>query len=162
MFAYRAWVNGVDDFVGMPWVSGYRLVQNQGRGLIIQGNRDWQDVSVTADISADLAASCGIALRAQGMRRYYALLLHRSGEVRLVKVVGEETVLASCPFEWNFGESYSLNIAARGNELTASVNGEAVLSAKDDTLKGGGMALVIEEGCSTTHKVEVKPSKLMH
>ncbi len=84
----RSWVNGVDEFVDMPWVHGYRLVQNEGRGLLIQGTRDWRDITVTADVLSHMANAVGVAVRVQGMRRFYAFLLHRGGEARIVKVVG--------------------------------------------------------------------------
>ena len=155
----RSWVNGVDEFVDVPWVGGFRLVQNVGTGLLIQGNREWRDVAVEADITTDLATSAGIAVRVQGMRRYYALLLHREGDVRLVKRAGgDEVLLASQPFEWHPAETYDLLLEVRGQSLSASVNGKALLSAKDADLECGGMALVVEEGCSSSARVTVAPA----
>lgn len=155
IMATRAWVNGVDEFVQAPWVSGYRLVQNRDRGLILQGNRDWRDVSVTADLTSDLAACMGVAVRAQGMRRYYALVMHKAGEVRLVKVVGDEDILASREFAWENGVSYELTVSVRGDQLTGYINGQRMLTARDNALDCGGMGLMIEEGCIASHKVSV-------
>ncbi len=154
----RSWVNGVDEFVAMPWVEGYRLVQNEGRGLLIQGTRDWRDVTVSADVLSHMATSSGVAVRVQGMRRFYALQLHRDGEARIVKVVGGETVLARCRFDWEFGETYELTLAVKGDTLKASVNGDNLLQATDAELGCGGMALVIEEGSTATRRVQVTPS----
>ncbi len=154
----RAWVNGVDDFSSAPWVRGFRLIQNDGRGLLIQGNRDWRDIAVSADVATDLATCVGVAVRVQGMRRYYALLLNREGDVRLVKRVGGEEVLASVPFEWRFGETYDLSLAVSGETLSASIDGRPLLTAHDAELSCGGMALVVEEGCSKTRRVSVAPA----
>ena len=38
----RAWVNGVDEL--WTFVESFRLMQNEGRGLIIQGTRDWAEL----------------------------------------------------------------------------------------------------------------------
>ena len=155
----RSWVNGVDEFVKAPWVEPFRLVQNHGRGLVIQGNRDWRDIEVQADVLTHLATSAGIAVRVQGMQRYYALLLHRQGQIQLVKVVGKETVLASSSFDWQFGASYNLQLAVVGSTLRARVDGETVLTATDNELSCGGMALVIEEGRTATNQIAVRPAQ---
>ena len=125
----RAWVNGVDDFMAMPWVEPFRLIQNAGRGMLIQGNRDWRDIVVSADVCCHLGVCAGVAVRVQGMRRYYALLLHRSGEVQITKVVGDETVLARAPFAWALGQTYQLQLCVRGRDLIACVDGSEVLAA---------------------------------
>ena len=92
----RAWVNGVDEL--WTFVESFRLMQNEGRGLIIQGTRDWQNYSVTADVTPHMAKAAGIAARVQGMRRYYGLLLGQDQKVRLVKMVNDETVPANAEF----------------------------------------------------------------
>ena len=45
----RAWVDGLDQlqFTDEP----YRLIQNQGTGLMIQGTREWTDSSVSARLT---------------------------------------------------------------------------------------------------------------
>ena len=154
----RSWVTAVDDFVAMPWVEPFRLIQNAGRGMVIQGNRDWRDILVSADVCCHLGVCAGLAVRVQGMRRYYALLLHRSGEVQITKVVGDETVLARAPFAWELGQTYQLQLCVRGTHLIACVDGKEVLAAFDEALSSGGMALVIEEGRTATQQVTVEPA----
>ncbi|MEM7077625.1 MAG: ADP-ribosylglycohydrolase family protein [Pseudomonadota bacterium] len=152
----RAWVNGVDNFVS--WVEPIRLLQNSGRGLLIQGTREWRDYTVSADVTPHLAQAAGIAARVQGMRRYYALYLKHPDEVCLVRVAGEETVLASAPFAWQLGATYQLSLSVAGEVLHASVDGQALLEARDNTLPVGGIALLIEEGRTGTDKVSVTPN----
>ncbi|MDP6375304.1 MAG: ADP-ribosylglycohydrolase family protein [Pseudomonadales bacterium] len=151
----RAWVNGVDDF----WSRGeaFRLMHNEGRGLLIQGTRQWCDYSVEADITPHLAESAGIAVRVQGMRRYYALLLGRDQQLRLVRMLNEETLLASCPLDWELGETHRLTLSVKGNRITASIDGEPRLEAADGQLQSGALALVIEEGRTATRSVRVSP-----
>ncbi len=150
----RAWVNGVDDFA--RWWEPYRLMQNQGRGLLIQGTRDWANYEVRADVTPHLASAAGIAARVQGMRRYYALLLV-PGRLELRRVLGDETVLASCPLDWQLGERQQLALRVDGPRLTATLNGTEVLSAEDKALSSGAVALVIEEGRTATEAVTVVP-----
>jgi len=152
----RAWVNGVDQCTG--WTEMFRLIQNKGRGLLIQGNRQWCNYSMSADVMPHLTTASGIAIRVQGMKRYYALLLHRDGELQLIKMKDDETVLARCPYEWHFGKQYELELKAEGHQLTASIDGKQMLEAIDDEFSSGAMALVVEEGRTATNRVIVAPS----
>ena len=88
----RAWVNGLD--LWEPWwPESFRLIQNSGLGLLTQGTREWTDYEVVATVTPVLMAKGGIGIRAQGMRRYYALLLCNDNKVRLVKALDGE----QCP-----------------------------------------------------------------
>jgi|YNPNPStandDraft_1061719.scaffolds.fasta_scaffold01019_15 ADP-ribosylglycohydrolase len=152
----RAWVNGVDDF--LSWSEPYRLIQNHGVGLLIQGTREWSDYRVTADVTPHLARAAGIAARVQGMRRYYALLLCDDGKIRLVKALDGDTVLAEADWPWTWGETHKLGLEVAGNRLRAWVDGEHLFTL-DDTfqpLDRGAVALVIHEGRTATHEVRVE------
>ena len=158
----RAWINGLDhkdrieamDF----WPETYRLIQNTGRGLISQGTKEWTDYQVTARMTPHLCKAGGIAVRTQGMKRYYALLCE-SDSMKLVKSFDEDEVLAETNTGWTFGETFDLNLKVQGNKLTASVNGTVILEATDDAnqLTGGGIALISEEGRIGCDHVEVRP-----
>ena len=152
----RAWVNGVDEL--WTFVESFRLMQNEGRGLIIQGTRDWHNYSVNADVTPHMAKAAGIAARVQGMRRYYALLICQDQQARLVKVVNDEAELASVAFEWSFGETVELSLSVDSDKITGSVNGTVLLEATDAELTSGGIALVSEEGRTATNVVRVQPA----
>ena len=84
----RHWANGVSNFEG--WGSAkeqFRLMQDSGAGLLIQGCREWKDYAFDATITPHLAASTGIAVRVQGMKRYYALLICEGNHAKLVKAL---------------------------------------------------------------------------
>ena len=153
----RAWVNAVDEFVNNRWSAPFQLIQNSGRGLLIQGNREWRNIRVSADMRTNMATCCGVAVRVQGLRRYYAALLHRSGELRLVKMFDHENVLGSVQLDWQHGVEYQLSLTAAQDCLSVSVDGELLLQATDSQLECGGMGLVVEEGCSMTRSVSVQP-----
>jgi len=143
----RAWVNGVDDYSAW-WPEAYRLVQNHGTGLLMQGTREWRDYRVSAEIRPHLAKSCGIGARVQGMRRYYALLLGPDNTARLVKALDGVAVLGEIDFSWEYGRTYALELQAQGTRLQARIDTQLLFDVDDTTcpLDGGGIALVCEEG----------------
>lgn len=154
----RAWVNAVDRFVEQNGVP-YWLVQNLGRGLIIQGTREWLDYRVEATITPHMARKFGLALRVQGLQRYYALLLCSDMRLRLVKVLDGERVLAETGFAWQGEDSYQMSMQVKGKRLQAWIDGKAVLEVEDEdsVLCRGAIGLVCEEGCISTAEVQVSP-----
>ncbi len=155
----RAWVDGVDQFARF-WPEPYRLIQNEGRGLLIQGTREWRNYRVTADVTPHMVKAAGIAARVQGMRRFYALLLYREGKARLIKALDGDTTLAEADFPWQFGETHELSLQAVGHRLQAWVDGRLLFDVEDGDrpLDGGGIALVCEEGRTATRAVTVRPA----
>ncbi|MFN8371327.1 MAG: ADP-ribosylglycohydrolase family protein [Anaerolineae bacterium] len=158
-----AWIDGLDsrerladlDYYPEP----YRLIQNKGRGLLIQGTRDWTDYQVTVRMTPHMCQAGGLAVRVQGLMRYYALLIDRE-KTRIVRAFeGTDTVLAESAKGWEFGRSYKLNLRVEGNRLTASIDGVEVLTAQDpdNLFTGGGIALISEVGRIGCDHVDVGP-----
>jgi hypothetical protein len=155
----RQWVNAAD-FLEHDVQEAFRVIQNRGRGLAITGTREWTDYSVQASITPHLAKAFGLAVRVQGLERYYGLLLSDQNTIRLVKRLDGETVLAERRFAWEFGHSYHLQITVRGNQISASVDGVSLFDVEDLSrpLSGGGIALVCEEGRIGMEEVSVIPA----
>ena len=152
----RAWVQGVDRW-GAGWPEPYRLIQDRGTGLLIQGTREWTDYEVRAAIVPETIAAAGLAARVQGLRRYYALLL-RDDRAQLVRELDGTTVLAETPFaRRDYGEPHELALRVAGPDLRATIDGDVVLDARDGALGGGAVALVCEVGCLTCDAVRVGP-----
>ncbi len=159
----RAWVNGLDhedrreltDY----WPDAYRVIQDEGRGLLIQGTREWTDYQVSASITPHLFKAGGIGARVQGMRRYYALLLKDESCVQLIKVLDGERMLAEAPFAWHFGRAYTLGLQVQGDKIVATIGGKPILEAQDtdNPLTGGAVALICEEGRFGCDSVSVQP-----
>jgi ADP-ribosylglycohydrolase len=159
----RSWVNGIDQF-DFRWAEPYRLCQNSGRGLLMTGTRDWRNYRVTSTLTPHLVTATGVAVRVQGLRRYYALLLtRRNGKpvAQLVKVLHDETVLAETTFDWSFGTGYELSLQVDGQRFQGAINGKTLFDLTDDepTLSSGGIALLCEEGRVGTHAVQVMPTQ---
>jgi hypothetical protein len=158
-----AWVDGLDSRERLTdldyWPESYRLIQNKGRGLLLQGTREWTDYQVTARMIPHMCQAGGIAVRAQGMTRYYALLLDQE-MARLVRAYeGRDTVLAEVARGWTWGETVTLNVKVEGNRLTASIDGEVVLMTEDPEglYPSGCIALIAEVGRIGCEHVEVRP-----
>jgi hypothetical protein len=159
----RAWVNGLDHDDRIELVEwypdAYRVIQNEGRGLMIQGTREWRDYRTSATITPHMFKAGGIAARVQGMKRYYALLLDGEGQVRLVKVRDGEKTLAEAPAAWRFGDAVALGLKVEGDRLIGTVNGQVVIDTRDTDapLLEGAVALVCEEGRYGCNSLSVQP-----
>ena len=154
----RAWVSGVDRY-DSRWPEPYRLIQNHGTGLLIQGTRDWSDYTVNARVTPHMVVSAGIAARVQGMRRYYALLLSDGGKARLMKALDGEVVLAETAFPWEFDTTYELGLEVTNNRLRATIDGEDLFEVQDEDwpLMSGALAFVCEEGRMESEVIRVQP-----
>ncbi len=154
----RAWVDAVDHAGYGDMRETYRLIQDDGRGLLIQGTREWSGYRATVEVTAHMIDAAGLAVHVQGLRRYYALLLRRGGRAELVRFLeGEEKVLASADVGWQLDEVHDLAIEVRDGRITARVDGKHEMSAQDDALRSGAVALVCEGGRAQFGPVNVKP-----
>jgi hypothetical protein len=154
----RAWVDGLD--LWEPWwQESYRLIQNSGRGLITQGTREWADYEVAATVIPVLMSKGGIGVRAQGMRRYYALLLCDDNKVRLIKALDGDQILAEADFEWQVNQSYGLRLQGEGSLIRAWVDDKLLFTVRDEErpLTGGAAAFIVEEGHMMSEAMRVRP-----
>jgi ADP-ribosylglycohydrolase len=158
----RAWVDGVDQ-IDFRRPDPYRLMQNHGTGLLIQGTRDWTDYRVSAAITPHLAEAAGLGARVQGMRRYYALLLHRDGTARLVKALDGDMVLGITSFPWTFGTTYQASLQVNGARLRAWIDDTLLFDVEDTDrpLTGGAIALMVTEGRLSADAVIIRPASPM-
>ena len=153
----RAWVDGLDQLIFTH--EPYRLIQNEGTGLMMQGTRDWDDYTVVAKVTPHMCKSTGIAARVQGMRRYLALLLCDDGSVQLVKELDGTHVLDKVALDWELGQTYELKLEVRGERIRGWVDEKCLFDVQDSdsNLASGGIALVCQEGRAACHTVSVAP-----
>ena len=153
-----AWIDAVDQY-NPWWPEAFRLAQNEGRGLLSQGTREWTDYQVSTAVTPHLTKAAGIAARVQGLRRFYALLLCADRKVRLIKALDGDTVLGEKALDWQFGQTHALQLQVVGQQIKASVDGQLVFEVEDQTrpLLDGGIALVCEEGRMASNAVTVGP-----
>ncbi len=157
-----AWVQACDAWTADNAGHDYRIIQNEGRGMAIQGTRQWDDYVFRARLTPHLARSFGIATRVQGLRRYYALILTVDGRAQLVRELDGTHVLAETGYDWSLYQSYELEMTLRGREIVAAVNGEPLFRMEDDEepgrlLDGGAVALLVDDGRAGCADVQVSP-----
>ncbi len=154
----QAWVNAVDVWERRSQ-QPYRIVQNQGRGLIMQGTRQWTDYQVRAAITPWLMDAGGIAARVQGLKRFYGLVLKKEGKASLIKALDGDQVLAETDFAWELNEAYDLALQVEGDRIQGWINGELLFQVADglEPLSGGGVAYIIEVGHLESEAMFVKP-----
>jgi len=154
----QAWVDAMDNWpVWMP--ESYRLAKNEGRGLLMQGTREWQDYEVEADITPWLMEAGGIGVRVQGMKRFYSLQLVVGNKLRLLKALDGDTILAQKDYDWEIQKSYVLKMQVSGNHIRAWVDDQLQFDLVDSgaPLSGGGVAFVVDQGHIGSHAMTVKP-----
>jgi len=143
----RAWVNGVDSLIAWKGLTEmFRLVQNRGTGLVMQGTREWRDYTVTAAVRPHMVVRTGVAARVQGMTRYYGLLLASGKRLQLTRMLHTESVLQEVPFDWQLDETYALSLEVTGDRLIGRVDDQVLVECSDDGLGSGAVGMVIEEG----------------
>jgi len=80
--------------------------------------------------------------------------------VELVRALDGETVLAEAPFPWEFGETHTLRLKVHGEDINAWVDDTELAATDPGTpLRGGGVALVIDEGRTAAGPVRITPSE---
>ena len=161
----HAWVDAATEFTDR-W-QAFRISQHDGRGMVSQGTREWQDYEVSAKVTPHLARSWGLAARVGGLRRYYAIVFDetagkggpRGDRASILKVRDETTVLATCAFDWSVEQSYPLRLMIEGASIRTWVDDRRLLAVDDatDRLVGGGVALLCEEGSLSTEAIAIRP-----
>ncbi len=152
-----SWISSASDFVDIR--EGFRVIQNQGTGLLIQGG-DWQDYRVESVITPHLVLAAGLAVRVQGLSRYYALKVIEGQKIQMVKTwYDHEVILGEADFKWEFGQAVEMALEVEGQCIRGYVDGTMLFSSvdNDNPLLSGGVALLVTEGRLSTEKVRVGP-----
>ena len=158
-FWRRAWVNAAAT-LATHGAEAFRIAQPEGHGLLIYGAREWRDLSAAATVAVGLGGG-GIAVRVQGLRRYYALIL-RAGVVALIKVLdGRERLLAEAAFDWRLDELVALELRVIDGHLRGQAGASLVIEAedRDRPLRDGAIALLVETGVLATDQVSITPAR---
>jgi len=175
---WRAWVNGVTTFRTDMGPSFY-LAQNIGEGMISYGTQEWVDYNLHVNgFRVNLDENSGVAVRVQGLRRYYALIFKRGDRIALIKARdGVKTELTSAAYEWNVDKQYRVSMHIRGPYIIGAVHMQKRLIVEDleeeDTesdidqvmsifamdcsWQRGGIGLIVAAGSVSADSVEVSP-----
>lgn len=156
----RAWLDAADavQYYGAE-DRLLRMIQNRETGLLLQGTREWSDYRVRATMVPRLAERCGVIAYAQGLTRYYALLLLRPNRVALIRSWDQEEILAEADLSWEFDREYRLELTVEEGVLRARIGEEDPFGAISDPepLSGGAIGLLVTEGTVEFGRVSVEP-----
>jgi ADP-ribosylglycohydrolase len=154
-FWRMAWVNGAS-FFSKRFPSAFRISQTTGEGIIIHGTRQWTDYQASGQVMMHLGNYGGLAIRAQGLRRYYGARVTRDGKMQIVKVRDEDTkILAETSFDTELEKNIAMKVTAKGNRITFEADG-VLLSVEDASLEAfsdGGIGLLVHEGALSSNEI---------
>jgi ADP-ribosylglycohydrolase len=156
-FWRMSWVNGAS-FFSKRFPQAFRIAQNRGEGIIIHGTRQWTDYQASGDVMLHLGNYGGLAVRAQGLRRYYGARVTRDGRMQIVRVRDEDTkVLAETPFKTEFEKPISMRVAANGDTISFTADGVSlsVIDSDPEALSDGGVGLIVHEGALSSNEIRI-------
>ncbi|CAI6338321.1 unnamed protein product [Periconia digitata] len=164
----NSWIDSVSKV--QSFGPSFHLGQDSGEGLFYTGTSLWEDYSVVAkDLVVNLGEMHGVAVRVQGLNRYYAAVLYkdardgseRRGRFGILKARDEERSLhASVPLDWDVDVEYSIAVDVVGTKIRAQVVGEVEISWDDDdgaAYRCGAAGFVVGEGSLSAESLGVDP-----
>ncbi|KAI1641070.1 ADP-ribosylation/Crystallin J1 [Biscogniauxia mediterranea] len=155
-FWRRSFVDGADVFHTR---GRFSVAQDHGEGIVGYGTRGWKTYRAVFDgVVINIGGPCGVAVRVQGLNRYYALWFMSDKTVALVKALDEERIeITKAEFDWQLDTPYTIVVEAIAQEISARVVGHAQLIAHDDSYEEGGIGLVAADGSIAVESIEVSP-----
>ena len=156
----RAWVNAASQFdTWGPADLPYRVIQNEGVGLVTQGEWEWTDYTVSARLVPHLAKRLGLLGAVRGLRRYAALVLDEDGRVRLIEQRDDERrVLAESDATWRREEAQTLSLTVTGAGITARYGDVALTASGEGLPTRGAVGLLVDTGYGEFGPVSVRPA----
>jgi ADP-ribosylglycohydrolase len=156
-FWRMSWVNGAS-FFSKRFPQAFRISQDVGEGIIIHGTRQWTDYQASGDVMLHLGNYGGLAVRAQGLRRFYGARVTREGKMQIVRVRDDDVrVLAEMPFSTEFEKPIAMRVSATGGHIVFEADGVSI-AADDDTaeaFRDGGIGLLVHEGALSANEIRV-------
>lgn len=159
---HHAWVNGVRVFA-KTWGDSFHISQDFGEGLIAYGTRDWADYSVELALTLHMGPYCGVTVRTQGMRRYYAARVCLDQKLQIVRLQDDEcTVLAEMDIPVSLEVPVALRVDVVGDTISVQHAGKtlSVVDGGDQAIPSGGIGLLACEGAASTKQVRFTPAGL--
>ncbi len=163
------WMNGrfeISQFTrmkGLTYLEKDRLhLTCSDFGETYTGSIDWTDYQAAFSLRPE-CGSCHMAnVRVQGAIRSYAAGFGKEGVFGIYKNDNGYTALAETAFDWQQDMEYEVTIVAKGNTLTAFVNGDQLLAVTDTQYPYmyGSIGVAVREGSHMSlSKIKVQPVK---
>ena len=128
------------------YTTTFSISHPDDNGVLTIGTRDWDDYTVSSELTLVHQRTAGLVARARGHRRYYAAVLC-GGEARLLKRRdGTVKILARRPCDAPPDVPLEMALTVAGDELRCAVAGCVVVTATDGEYVSGGAGFLVEEG----------------
>lgn len=110
--------------------------------VLTTGDELWEDYTVSVQMRTLRSdEEAGLLFRYQTSLMHYAFFLN-NGKAEFWKVNKKErTILASCDYAYDGDTLYTISVCCEGSTFTASVDGQEILKAQDETYTYGKVAL---------------------
>jgi hypothetical protein len=159
----NTWVDSVDKVQNFG--PSFYLAQDAGEGLFCTGTDVWRDYTVVAhDFMVNIGQTHGVAVRIQGLNRYYAAILYSvDGDRRfgIVKARDEKWSLhVSVAMEWEMGVKYTIAVDVGGAVIRARVDQVEIVWEDDDAhpySRSGAAGFLVSEGSLSAASLSVRP-----
>jgi len=154
----RAWVNAASQFEP-SWGEGlaYRVIQNDGTGLVTQGEYEWTNYTVSTRIYPHCAKRLGLVGAVRGLRRYVALVLDEDRKVRLIEQRDDtRQVLAESNTVWQPEDAQMLSLIITDKGIIAKYGGETLTASGGNLPTCGAVGLLADTGYGEFSPVTVR------
>lgn len=155
----RAWVSSVSQFdaAGREGLA-FRAIQNEGVGLLTQGEYEWTGYTVSTTLLPHLAQRLGLVGAVRGLRRYVALVLDEDRRVRLIEQCdGSRRVLAESPAVWRPEVAQALSLTITEAGITAQYGDEILTAMGENLPTRGAVGLLADTGYGEFGSVTISP-----
>ncbi len=156
----RAWVNSVSQWENWgPTDYPYRVIQNEGVGLLTQGEYEWSGYTVSTQLLPHLAKRLGLIGAVRGLRRYVALVLDEDRRVRLIEQQdATQRVLAESAAVWRPEEAQTLSLTITESGITAHYGDETLTATGENLPTRGAVGLLADTGYGEFGPVTINPA----
>ncbi|PVI07884.1 ADP-ribosylglycohydrolase [Periconia macrospinosa] len=170
----NSWVDSVDKVQNFG--PSFHLAQDAGEGLFYTGTSVWKDYTVVAqDFMVNLgreAGHHGVAVRIQGISRFYAGVVFRGdeegstqggegeGRFGILKARdGKRSLHASVPFDWETDVRYTIAVDVQGSVIRARLGHVEITWEDDDnypySYQSGAAGLLLSEGSISAESLSI-------
>lgn len=155
----RTGVDAVDPGFYTQKADEFRIIQNEGSGMVIFGAQDWQGYAVEADLTPHMLEDFGLAFHVQGLRRFIGLTLNRAGQAEVfTRFDAQRQVLARASHPLEFGTLYRFRLESHRGRIRATLNGALLAQVEEERLTHGAVALLLTEGRLAATRISVEPA----
>ncbi|QUW23041.1 ADP-ribosylglycohydrolase family protein [Sporosarcina sp. Marseille-Q4063] len=151
----KSFMSSIENF-NPDFAETFSISHSTANGVATIGGTDWEDYSVSSQLIFTNQESAGLVARSKGHRRYYSVLFTNS-KLKICKRRDAELIeLATVDFNLELDKRYDVIFYLKGETLEVSINGDVMVTAKDDEYRSGGAGFVVNSGAILANGFKVE------